>query len=80
MEIPLLKTIEREILDPIILLLFAVAILYFIYGMYEFIKAADNEAARENGKKHVVYSVIGLFIMIGVWGIVNLICSTIGCR
>ena len=80
MQIPLLDKIETQILTPIIELMFALALLYFIYGLYEMIRGADNEVARETGKRHIVYSVIGMFIMVAVWGIVNVVCKTIGCQ
>ncbi len=78
MDIPIIGKIETEIINPVLNLLFVLAFLYFVYGIYEFVQASDDTAARETGKKHILYSVIGLFIMIGVWGIVRLVCSTIG--
>lgn len=80
MEIPLLDKIESQILDPLIKLLFAFALLYFLYGVYEMVRGADSEEARATGRRHIAYGLIGLFIMVGVWGLVNVICKTIGCN
>jgi len=72
------NTVAYELVNPIIELLFAAAIVYFIYGVVVYIANADNDEARTNGKKHILYSIIGLAIMAGVWGIIDIIANTIG--
>jgi len=74
----ILDTLAEEILNPIVGLLFAGALAYFIYGVIVYIADADDKDARTEGKKHMLYSVIGLVIMAGVWGIIDLIANTIG--
>lgn len=74
----LVSVVSAEILNPLIGLLFAAALVYFIYGVVKFIANADNEAAREKGKQHILYSIIGLVIMVGVWGIIELIINSLG--
>ena len=74
----LVDTLSTEILNPVIGLLFAVALAYFIFGVVKFIANADNEEARREGKQHIIYSIIGLVIMAGVWGILKLIINTFG--
>jgi len=74
----LINTLATEILNPVIRLLFAAAVVYFIYGVIVYIANADDEDARKEGKKHILYSIIGLVIMAGVWGIIDLIANTIG--
>jgi len=60
-------------MSPIIALMFAVAMIFFIYGVVEFIGAADKEEARTKGKQHMVWGIIGIFIMVSVWGIMNIL-------
>jgi zinc transporter ZupT len=73
-----INTLAVEVLNPLIGLLFAVAIAVFIYGVIEYIANAENEEARKKGKLHILYSIIGLVIMAGAWGIIDLIANTIG--
>lgn len=79
--IPLLDSISEKIIDPIILFLFALATLYFLYGVLQLIQNAGNEEARKVGQQHVLWGVVGMFIMLSFWGIMHLICNTInaGC-
>lgn len=67
-----------NIVNPVIYFLFAVALMYFLYGVLIFIINADDESARDTGKKHMFWGVIGLFIMVSVYGIIGLILGTMG--
>lgn len=68
-----INRVEYLILNPIIGFMFAIAVLYFIYGIVEFILGAENEDKRETGKKHMIYGIIGMFVMVAVYGIMNLL-------
>ena len=74
----LVNTLATEILNPLVALMFAGAVVYFIFGVVNYIANADNEDARETGKRHLMYSVVGLVIMAGVWGIIGLIFDSLG--
>ena len=70
--------ISTEILNPIIAVLFAVATLYFLWGIAAYIWNPDNEEAREKGRVGMLYGIIGMFVMVSVFGIMRFIISTIG--
>lgn len=77
---PVLQKINEKIVEPIILFLVAFAFIIFLYGVYEMISQTDNETARQTGKEHMLWGVVGLFVMFSVFGILNLVCRTIGCN
>ncbi len=62
----------------IVPLVFTLAFLYFLWGMVMFIKGADDVKKREESKKFIYWGIIGLTVMIGVWGIVRIVTSTFG--
>lgn len=66
------------ILQPLIYLLFAVALIYFLWGVFKFVAGQNNEEGQEEGKQHMIWGIVGLFIMVSVWGILNFIQSTLG--
>ena len=70
--------ISTEILDPLIAIMFAVATAYFFYGVARYIWDPDNEEAREIGRIGMMYGLIGMFVMVAVFGIMNFIISSIG--
>jgi len=69
----LMKSINRVIINPIIILLFALAVVFFIYGIIKYLLNPDNEEIRKASKSHMLWGVIGMFIMVAVFGIMSLI-------
>ncbi len=67
-----------QIVNPVIELLFALALVYFLYGVFEFIANQSNDEAKTKGKSHMLWGIVGLTIMMGVWGILNVLLNTIG--
>lgn len=69
----IIQKVNDLILTPIIVLLFALAVAYFLFGLMKFIMKQDSEEDQVAGKKHMAWGAVGLAIMVGVWGIINLI-------
>ena len=68
-----LANVSGFINNVLVPLIFTVALLFFIYGMFKyFIQNGASEEAREKGKQMMLYSVIGFVLMVSIWGIVNL--------
>jgi hypothetical protein len=59
-------------------LLFAVAMVAFIWGVIQFYINPDNEEKRKNGKNYIIGGLIGLFVMIAMWGLVGILTGTFG--
>ncbi len=77
---PILQKINQAIVNPLIMFLSALAFITFLYGVYEMVSQSDNETARQTGQQHMLWGVVGLFIMFSVMGILNVVCRTIGCN
>lgn len=71
----LISKINTHIVNPIIGLMLAIALVVFLYGVFEYIAGASNEEKRDTGKKHIIWGLIGLFIMFGVFGLMNVLVS-----
>jgi len=69
--------VENLIIDPLIKFLFALAVVYFLYGVFQFLANQENEEKKTAGKQHMLYGVIGITIMMGVWFILDVILRTI---
>lgn len=74
----LVYAIDKVIVNPLITLVFAVAVVYFTYGLVKYLISPDNEEVRKTSKKHMIWGVFGMFIMVAVFGILNLILKTWG--
>ncbi|KND47231.1 MAG: hypothetical protein AB199_02260 [Parcubacteria bacterium C7867-004] len=59
-------------------LVFAIAFIVFIWGVFQyFIAGGHDEEKRETGKSLMLWGIIGFFIMVSVWGLVNILRGTI---
>jgi len=76
-KIALLDRIQSVILDPIITLLFAGAVMYFVWGLVETITSGDDSTKRKIGSNHIMWGLVGIFIMVAVYGILNVVTATI---
>lgn len=71
-----LGKVVTQIINPIILLLAASAFVVFLWGVFEFILNAGNETRREEGKQAIMWGLVGLVIIFGAYGIINLALGT----
>jgi len=71
-----IANVNRLIINPLIILLFALALAYFLWGMFEFLSNQENEEKKTAGKKHMIWGIVGITIMMGVWFIMYLILDT----
>lgn len=64
--------------DIIVPAIFALAFAVFIWGVlnYFFIHG-ENETEREKGKHFIVWGILGMVVLLSVWGFVNLLLSTL---
>lgn len=76
--VTLIHKINQVIVNPLITLIFAAAVLIFLYGVFEYVKGADSDDARSTGRNHIIWGVVGMFIMISTFAIMDLIMNTIG--
>lgn len=76
--IPFLNKINKFFLNPLIVLMFTVATLIFFIGIFQMILNTESEEGRDKGRKNIMYGLIGMFIMISVYGIVRLVMATFG--
>lgn len=72
----LVQNIQNQILNPLISLLFVLATVVFLWGVIQYVIGSQGqEKTLEQGKKVMVWGIIGMFIMASAWGIVRLLCN-----
>lgn len=73
----ILGTVQR-IFDALIPLLITLAVIYFFWGVAQYILKSDNEEGRREARNIMLYGLIALFVIVGVWGLVGVIAETFG--
>ncbi|MDP2593234.1 MAG: pilin [bacterium] len=64
-----------QFLNSIVPVLIALGVVYFVWGVISFVMAGDEEA-KTAGRDRIIFGIIGLAVIIGMWGLVNLLRNT----
>jgi hypothetical protein len=66
------------LVDPLIKLIFAAALVLFFWGVFQFIRGASDETARATGRQHMIWGVVGMAIMVSVMAIIEIVLDNVG--
>ena len=73
----LLDKVIKVIVTPLLTLVFAVAFIVFMWGVFQYLIAQNDPAARKQGGDHILWGVIGMAIMLSAYGIINFVIATL---
>lgn len=68
----------QGLLDPVIPIIITIAVIYFLWGVGKYIMSSGDTEKQEEARGMMIYGLIGLFVMVSVWGLVNILVSTVG--
>ncbi len=66
------------IVARIIPIIFALAIIYFFWGLVVFLRAAGDPKAQEAGRNQMIWGVIAIAVMLSIYGLVYWLQTTLG--
>lgn len=66
-----------QLFNAVVPVLIALGVLYFVWGVVTYVISSDEEA-KKAGRDRIIYGIIGLAVIIGVWGLVNFLRNTFG--
>ena len=66
-----------DIIQGVIALGWIFLVMGFVYGVYKFLANFNDEKAREDGKRLLVWSLIGSAILLGVYGILGMLNNSV---
>ncbi len=69
-----LSTIS-DLLGKAVTLLISVAVVYFVWGTFKYI-SADGPDDRSEGRQKMIHGIIGIFVIISLWGIISVLGNT----
>src|SRR3989338_5008770 len=73
-----LIAIFQNIIDAVIPFLVGLAVMLVLYGIVGFISHAADEEKRTEAKNFIIWGIIGIFVMVSIWGLVNILVGTFG--
>lgn len=70
-------TMFGGIVNSLIPIFIGLALLTFIWGVLSYIIAKDD-ATKQSARGVMIYGIIGLFVIVSIWGIVGLLRDSLG--
>jgi hypothetical protein len=55
----------------------SLAVVYFIWGVISQV-IAQNEEERKNSRDKIIHGIVGMFVIVAVWGLVRFVGTTLG--
>ncbi|MBU6390580.1 hypothetical protein KGQ31_03475, partial [Patescibacteria group bacterium] len=53
--------------------LIGIGVFIVIFGIVNYIRQGDNEEKRAEGRMFIIWGIVSIFIMLSVWGFVNIL-------
>lgn len=66
--------------EPLVFLLIGLSVVVFLIGIVKYMTQYGDENKRKESVQMMTYGLIGLFVMVSVWGLVSLFTDLIGER
>jgi len=73
-----LITSLKGILNSLVPLLIAAAVVYFLWGVLQFVASGDDEEKRKAGRSRMINGIIAIFVMVSVWGLIGFLGDVTG--
>ena len=65
----------QQVLNSVLPVLIALGVIYFVWGVVQYV-INDSEEAKKKGKDRMIFGIIGLAIILSLWGLVYIIVDT----
>jgi hypothetical protein len=68
----------NRLMQSIVFLIFGLAVMFFLWGILKYIFNGSDEKQREESKKFMLWGIVGLTVMVSVWGLVSILANIFG--
>ncbi len=66
-----------SILASVLPVLIALGVVYFVWGVIQYV-ISNEEEAKAAGRNRIIFGIIGLAVIVGLWGLVKILGNTFG--
>lgn len=75
-----IRSVNGVILNPLIILMFAISFLYFAYNAVRFLAtdAGEKGGTRKEARDAMIWGIVGMVIMFSVYGLIWFVLGTLG--
>lgn len=73
----LVNTVIIDILKPFVVLIFAAAIVFFLWNVFGLVRSSDQPEEIAKFKEKIVWGIIAIAVMASMWGLVRFITGSL---
>ena len=66
-----------QLLNAVVPVLIALGVVYFVWGVITYVISSDEEA-KKAGRDRIIFGIIGLAVIVALWGLVGILTNTFG--
>lgn len=74
-DLPSLLCKIGSLLNAVVPVLIALGVVYFVWGVISYVISSDEEA-KKTGRNRMIWGIIGLAVIIAMWGLVGILTRT----
>ena len=63
-----------DTINDVIVLILALGVVWVVYLAFVLIKAEGDK--KDEARSSIIYGIVGIFVMVSVWGLVNILVNT----
>ena len=65
----------KDFINALMPFIISLTLIYFIWGLFRMVSSTDG-SAREDARGYITWGIVALFVMVSVWGLVNILVSS----
>jgi len=77
-DLPTLINKIDDLVNSAIWLLVSLAVIFIVWNSVQFILKAGDSEARKTYQAAIMWGIVGLFVILSIWGLVNILNNTFG--
>lgn len=66
-----------ELMNYVLPMIILLGVIYFVWGVVQYV-IADSEEAKVKGRDSIIYGIVGLAVIVAMWGLVRIVQNTFG--
>ena len=66
-----LATNLTAVINKIIPFIFAITVIFFFWGLFQFLRGSGDPKMREEGRSHMIYGILAIFVMLSIYGLIG---------
>ncbi len=67
----------NDLINRLIPFIIALTVLIFLWGIFRLVMAGGDGEARKEAQGYIIWGVVALFVMVSVWGLVNILVRSV---